>query len=417
MPVGIVNLPLELIELIIDELPDRDSLRSCCFVASIFRIRCQKRLLAWLRLSPRASFGSRWRTYTEIAAILDVYPHLAAYVTRVNIVLPDKNTPWYSADHEVAAESILRRLTHIRETTIIGVEYSIQEVPVITEVLDRALEILRAHGTMTQLLLQSVQRLPLDIMHRVLSSAPSIVLLETGVADSSSIPSPSARRSLPGSGPIETLRVERSSTVTALLLRPEFAPYTNCLKKLSFDVRKQSKASNFALCFLATRTLECLDLSFVEHRLAHDTGSALPSHLPCLRQLALTFYPHQDDIRRQWIPPPFLISALSPSGAPVLARITINLIFPTAYAEIFDPDVLMELDEAFSAHPALENVHWSIFFELFSHPALFATVSAALQRALPKSSAKGYRLVDRTCFHFLSFLRSYMAVYNRIGSV
>ncbi|KAJ7052249.1 hypothetical protein C8F01DRAFT_1261962 [Mycena amicta] len=250
MSVGIVNLPLELIELIVDELPDYDSLRSCCFVASIFRIRCQKRLWAWLRLSPRASFGSRWRTYTEIAAILDVYPHLAAYVTRVNIVLPDKNTPWYSADHEVAAESILRRLTRIRETTIIGVEYSFG-VAAITEVLDRALQILRAHGTMAQLMLYSVQRLPLDIMHRVLSSAPSIVLLETGVADSSSIPSPSARRSLPGSGPIETLRVESSPTVTALLLRPEFAPYTNSLKKLSFDVRKQSKASNFALCFLS----------------------------------------------------------------------------------------------------------------------------------------------------------------------
>ncbi|KAJ7052271.1 hypothetical protein C8F01DRAFT_1171503 [Mycena amicta] len=373
-----VDLPLELIELIVDQLPDDDSLR----------LWSSLRLGSW----------RPWRTYTEIAAILDACPHLAGYVTKVSISL-------HRWANEVVTESVLRRLTHLREVTIAGRPDFSKEDALVAEVLDRILNTLRAHGTMTQLALRHVRKLPLDVMHRILITAPSLDLVSTSVELSPSIPSASG--SLPRSRPTESLRLRNSGTVARLLLLPEFAPYyANSLKNLSSHVNQRLEGSNVALCFLAAQTLESIVLHFLNYTLSHDLGSVLPSHVPCLRHLTLGL-PARHGVA--WIPPPCLINVLFPSCAPVLACITLDLQgpkeshhFPIDYTRIFHPDVLMELDDASSAHPALERLHWCIYRHLGSHPTNLDTVSAALRPALPASSAKGL-LVIEICWNPVRF--------------
>ncbi|KAJ7052270.1 hypothetical protein C8F01DRAFT_1337709 [Mycena amicta] len=393
MPLEMLDLPLELIELIVDRLPDDDSLRSCCLVASIFRRRCQQRLWCSLHLQVRVSRhagGSRGRsrTYTEIAAILNTSPHLAGYVTKVYMHL-SRMSNW--ANQELAAESILRRLTHVRKARISGSRTCSTEHALVAEVLDWTLEILRAHGMMARLLLHRV-KLPLDVLCRVLRSAPSIDFGATSVAHSSSISSPSTSGSPPGCA-MKTLQVVRSPAVAALLLRPEFAPYTSSLGVLSFEVvvRKESNRSNFALCFLAAQTLEFIHLGFLDKTVSDDAGSVLPSHLPPLRHLVVSFHTHHGGAT--WLPPPFLMSLLSSSSAPTLAHITLNFIPKPAedITRIFYPDnALSELDRALDIHPTVKRVSWHV---VHLGPANFKEVSAALRRALRKSSAKGLLVI------------------------
>ncbi|KAJ7068841.1 hypothetical protein C8F01DRAFT_624437 [Mycena amicta] len=395
MSLTIVDLPFELIELIVDQLPDNDSLRSCCLTASILRLPCQKRLLRSLRLSYRAGFPG-WRTYTEVAAVFDASPPLAGYVTSVFILFAGARNEW--DHHKAAAESVLRRLTHVRTAEIRGAGISPRfDKGLIVEVLDSVLDILRTHGTMSQLGFHRVHGIPLDVMRRVFTSAPSLTFRDATSVEDSSSPSLLSVGSLPGRGLFETLQVGVCPTVTALLLRPEFAPYTNSLRNLSFYAEKQSEGSNFALCFLATQTLQCIELIFPYKTLAHDPASMLPSHLPSLRRLLLTL--HNNRFFPTWKPPYFLLSLLSPSNAPVLTDIALELSFspPHAipvdgYTGIILASPLMEmLDTAFVGHPALERVHWSV---LFPPKVKLDTFSAALHRALPKSSARGLLLIE-----------------------
>ncbi|KAJ7069505.1 hypothetical protein C8F01DRAFT_1112996 [Mycena amicta] len=392
------DLPLEIIELIVDELPDDASLRSCSLVASIFRLPCQKRLLCSFQLSYHTGLWGRWRTYAEAAAILDAYPHFAGYVTTVYMHFPEMRTDW--ADNEVAAQSVLRRLTLVRTAEITGELGATTDFAAIAQVLDRVLDTLRVHGTMTRLVLHQFHELPLDVIRRVLISAPSLAFLSTTVVNTSSIPSASGF--LPGSRKrIQTLRIGGNQNIAALLLLPEFASYTSSLRELSFDIEGHLRESNFALCASAAQTLEYIAISFLYHTLSHDASNFLPAQLPALRQLAITFFTHHSESgnANDWLPLSFLISVLSTSRAPALNHITIRLstrtqnISPNQYAHIFRPDLLRELDNVLVGHPALRQIHCSVQFSPDRDPTRLDTFSSALHCALPKSSAKGLLVI------------------------
>ncbi|KAJ7073611.1 hypothetical protein C8F01DRAFT_1360460 [Mycena amicta] len=97
-------LPQELIDLILDVVPDNTTLKACCLVAREFRYTSQKRLFASLTLIPSFRF---WRkphlTVAKLANVLAESPHLATHVHRVKLFSDSGNaSPAWMRDDQCA---------------------------------------------------------------------------------------------------------------------------------------------------------------------------------------------------------------------------------------------------------------------------------------------------------------------------
>lgn len=271
------DLPPELIEAIVEAVPDDspESLQYVCLVASIFRVPCQKKLLHHLQIAhsilPQTYVTpiGRRHSYEEITAFLDDHPHVALYVTRVTVFFTGQASKWSGPEHKSAAESVLGRLTRIREAEFCAEAfYDAARSFSTAEVFEWSFDILRGHGTLQRLRVKSIANLPADVMCRIFHSAPALEISTTTVADFDSSFSPSP--GLSARGAIKTLKLAGNNRlVETLLLRPEFSPLTNSLKNLivllglSVDSQTPNNLSPFALTFLASETLEYIDIAFV----------------------------------------------------------------------------------------------------------------------------------------------------------
>ncbi|KAF7316084.1 hypothetical protein MIND_00126500 [Mycena indigotica] len=83
------ELPQELLDAILDQIHDRNTLRACCLSASCLRLRSQQRLFRSMRI-PRARRPHRQHKRQQrriIASIFAESPHLAQYVRDLTVEL------------------------------------------------------------------------------------------------------------------------------------------------------------------------------------------------------------------------------------------------------------------------------------------------------------------------------------------
>ncbi|KAF7302317.1 hypothetical protein HMN09_00865100 [Mycena chlorophos] len=114
----LVDIPPELIDAIVEHIPDVASLKSCSLVSRIFRFPCQKRLHHTLQLEfagPDSQRDPR-RTLEAVSRRFDESPHLAGYITRLSIQII---SPWRGPDDQSAfARRVFNSLGHVQKATI-----------------------------------------------------------------------------------------------------------------------------------------------------------------------------------------------------------------------------------------------------------------------------------------------------------
>ncbi|KAF7302339.1 hypothetical protein HMN09_00867500 [Mycena chlorophos] len=99
------HIPPELINAIVEHIPDDASLRSCCLAASIFRSPCQKRLFHSLSLHlPSGGGTSDRKPFHALAKRFEENPHLTSLVKHLSLHLPAIRGPIFFGtvgDHTV----------------------------------------------------------------------------------------------------------------------------------------------------------------------------------------------------------------------------------------------------------------------------------------------------------------------------
>ncbi|KAJ7069530.1 hypothetical protein C8F01DRAFT_516567 [Mycena amicta] len=238
-------------------------------------------------------------------------------------------------------------------------------------------------------------------MHRIFSAAPNLDLTGVSVeADKSSAPA----RQVEPLVSIRRLSAHNSDSAIALLLQPEFVPYTRSLKNLFIPLYSTTALAVLSpLCLAAAETLECIqfnDPSCDDWAVIREPqlGFHLPPRLPRLGHLSLTidhWCRYAEDFYPLWLFSDILLSGLSPSTTPVLTHLAIHLILHVGYGTEDSAEVLMQaLDNAFVCHPTLATVHWS--YRVAPAPLgareekrLCLAFYEILRNALPQASAKG----------------------------
>nr|GAT48292.1 predicted protein [Mycena chlorophos] len=116
----LVDIPPELIDAIVEHIPDVASLKSCSLVSPIFRFPCQKRLHHSLDLifaGPDSQRDPR-RTLEAVSRRFEESPHLAGFVTRLFVQLV---SPWCGADNQsVSARLVFDVIGQVKKAKIVA---------------------------------------------------------------------------------------------------------------------------------------------------------------------------------------------------------------------------------------------------------------------------------------------------------
>ncbi|KAJ7052327.1 hypothetical protein C8F01DRAFT_1164993 [Mycena amicta] len=406
-------LPPELIELIVERVDDVASLKSLSLTTSAFRIPCQKYLLQYLHLSLVAYDPRRGKylhkTYAEVDARFEHYPHLAGYVSQLFIDVDI----WSGADKDEldagvrAAGAALHRLTNVKNLTILS-----SVLPDLWEAWDRLplgltdavlywLELVghgSPTGTLRDLTVANIARFSPAAIQRFLAAAPSVTLEQLTVIEEdaaegqASIPAKEHRS-------VERLSIHGSPSVTALFLRPEFLTYAHSLRALTLGLGVSFDAV-VELCSANADTLEYLHLhssntfQVLDEETTTNLALRLGSPLSRLRHLCVSLSSHyleQHTDSVSIVLPAFL--------TPAFTHLTLDVpIIPKHNAGVvqkhtFSDRLLSAFDTALCEHPALTTVCWRPDIRVFpgdrTKPMHFSAFCKAITEGMPGAFAKG----------------------------
>jgi hypothetical protein len=99
-------LPQELFDAIIDEIHDKETLKSCALVATSFLRPSQRKLFR--------KVGGIGRHSRDTAAALAEFPHLVSYIHDLTILMP------FSASACLAVAGVLRSVQNIESLSVVG---------------------------------------------------------------------------------------------------------------------------------------------------------------------------------------------------------------------------------------------------------------------------------------------------------
>ncbi|KAJ7052267.1 hypothetical protein C8F01DRAFT_1261981 [Mycena amicta] len=412
-------IPPELIDAIVDEIgSDVTTLKSCSLATTVFREPCQKRLLWRLALTNHSY--NETRTYSEAAARFDVYPHLAGYVKVLELV----HTSHVEDDFYQPLRSVLIKLTRVSILNIFSMHWPAHEwkdVPhqFAAPLLD-FIRAARARGTLQQLSLVGLSKVPRTAMHHILMACPAVSLHPFSVQ---------LEDDAPGlDGDNVSTSIERLDTGLEDLNSPGkcslLLQYTRRLRALLLVVEAPvGSASTFvmpALCSATASTLECLSIDFSAQQAVYASNIA-PPHLPYLRYLSISF-DYQDCRTRPrgilYLLPIFLSNTLTQGAVPALTELVIRpelSVFGGTRSGADKltytiPAAIQELDDLLADYLSRRSgpaARWVPFF-CFEHDTglsvaeakveyatkHFPAFSDALRSTLSKATAMGMQVVD-----------------------
>ncbi|KAJ7675629.1 hypothetical protein DFH06DRAFT_663422 [Mycena polygramma] len=209
-------IPQELIEAILSEVEDMESLKACALVAPNFCVPTQRRLLSSLSLSLLPVYSHC--TPHQACLRLRESPHVAQYIIQLCV-----NTDEFSTD---ALEELLGKLTKVRKCTIRNARsYPWSHIRWTT------LPVIHFARTqnLTELHVAYLKDIPSHVLALIVSSAPKVSFYGVEISCSESIdwictPVDSCR--------MKQLLISDSDTVGAALQRPDFAPYIANIRRL-----------------------------------------------------------------------------------------------------------------------------------------------------------------------------------------
>ncbi|KAF7312825.1 F-box domain-containing protein [Mycena kentingensis (nom. inval.)] len=385
-------LPVELIELILEDVDDTPDLKSCCLAASVFRDRCQKKLLSSLEVIMDTASGSgsgsdagSKRTYTEAAKRFPQCPQLATYVSSLTIKLPPRAAPG-STDSSTAdsLHRVLNALTRVQSVTIepqirscdlfaFGDDGGLEDEagPYVWSYLPTnfgAILLQWLHGyaapskKLLHLALVDVE-IPVPVMHVVLGVAETVAAYDVAFrasTDTFTACAPSSAR-----GP-KTLRVGSSRAFWRFLATQEFEPYARRLEDISFplDSYEDPRILPTVLSSCAN-SLVSLSTTWFSYNIREGETIQLPHCFPRLANLEISIYHAHisPDLPESWLLPNFMRTLLLPHTTPALTTLAIRVLWTAIrHRRILTAPLsapLAEiLDSGIALHPTLRRMRW-----------------------------------------------------------
>ncbi|KAJ6452627.1 hypothetical protein C8R45DRAFT_1040415 [Mycena sanguinolenta] len=365
------SLPQELVDAILANVDDTESLKACSLVESRFRVPSQQILLEHITLSA-------WtENYGAARILLEESPHVTTYVTNLELRLcgprldsngSADNLPW-----------VLRQLVNVRQFAFGGHR--------------RRLHWDHMPSGLAEALLQFISRQHLLRLHvSFVTNFPGKILLKA--ASHLSFFAVELPKGVPDP-PVDNI----SSTVQELVLRsgcdgihilvayPYFRPYISTLRRVSFSPRDGRIE---AIVVPAADTLEQIHLD-CNDRNALTVLSSLPS-LPILR--TLEFKISTCCVGSLALILDIVSAVVNTHASHVLAEVVLT--FSSCEKELpAAKGSMMVLDEALVAHPAAPCIRWRMYFPNGeTYPAQFGDL---LKLSLPKAHelsrlvVEGYR--------------------------
>ncbi|KAF7307635.1 hypothetical protein MIND_00558800 [Mycena indigotica] len=382
------TLPYELVEHIISEVSHFPTLKSCCLAGSTFVQPCQRRLHTKILLNFAMKEQARARTASKVVEHFDESPHLAAYVTRLELDNIQDSHPIRDVIR------VLRLLTNIKHLSIAVSEdckHNWNDLPKkVTSTIFSWVE--QLSGALDTLVLLRLKMIPLPIMLRMVTMTRSLTITYGSVEGvSKSAPSlPAVKTEL------HHLDFSHSPSLGPLILRREYRTLANHIRSL---VAQPLNADTVTLCALTARNLERLRVTFTN--VNQVPPSIFPSHYPNLTHLRLTIHSHpmNDNLVSNFSFSPLLRVALDPASTRGFRSLTFYIIthvdahyrsrrfarytFPKAIA-------MMRLDSLLERHPMVKSVKCFAAFDSRDDPIqCFEPFAAAVRQQLPGVSAKG----------------------------
>ncbi|KAJ7468238.1 hypothetical protein B0H11DRAFT_2045989 [Mycena galericulata] len=376
------DIPQELIDCIIDELHDIESLKSCTLTARSFRDPSQRKLLRSLTLQYSPN-------YSAVYSLLKKSPHIAKYVKRLTIRMHHDTSGAHG--HWKKHEKVLGKLGGVRWCKIFG-QYSGTAWNSLTPGVRSAFIDFILHQPLRELHVYFISGIPLVVF---LNAPPLIVLedVDPGEQDALSLTKPHTSV-FTSNGGISTIHLrpakdlvlhEGTEEICAWILRPEFVSFIAALRRLSVDPEHDSARN---LIHAAAQTLEHLHLcSYLDSIQNYPVLPPLP---------ALRFFEAVLGLPEEPITPILnsISAMLSSDTSPNL--IEIDLTFWNCvnwdYLPPCVPDarVLAALDTALTDHPAVPTLRWRMY-DVQGDPAAFVTI---IRDGMPRARDKGQLVIE-----------------------
>ncbi|KAJ6563937.1 hypothetical protein B0H19DRAFT_1258466 [Mycena capillaripes] len=326
------RVPNELIEVIVREVGDIASLKTCPLVASNFRSPCQRILLCSLTLWTRL--------------FLYESPHVAAYITALSIWLPTTKTITSEVESFV---QILDWLGNVRCCAILAHLYcDRKDVPArVSSVIFRFL----SYQPLRDLQVAAIKNISVSAVCPLLGPGPD---------------DPFAITPHTSNPPWLIIRYQ-SDSISQLLGRPQSAGHTNTLRQLEIYVQSDEYVHTHALLDSAGHTLERIKF----HCNTPLRLSVLsPPSLPALREVEFSI--EATHSTSPW----FKDTILTPRATLVIPSLPLEHSLMTA------------LDHALIAHPASPSIRWR------TSGAGFSDFGPWMQGMMAKVHEKGRLVVE-----------------------
>ncbi|KAJ7134053.1 hypothetical protein C8R43DRAFT_956361 [Mycena crocata] len=330
-------LPQELLEGIISEVDDFDSLKACSLAASRLTERSQRILLRSLTLSG----WSNPPNYIAAWNLLEESPHIAPYITHLKI-LPRE----LFADFE-SLERVLAKLAHVQHCDLDGRHRTFRWRNVTPRLISTFIDFF-ARQPLRHLRLTRME----GISHTIfLGAAPSLCFFVVSVANAEDV--------IVDHPPFETTLNQLvvdvgSDDIPHLLTRPQLVPYTVSLGRLSIDPVPSRNFVRFSYPLAPP-----INGSKYTSSPPPPSSSALPN----LRTAEFVIHAfHQDPI--PWMLTTTSACILAPHASPALVEVVFTylaVVWQHERPPELDPMALPTLDAALVGHPAAPRILWRRF--------------------------------------------------------
>ncbi|KAJ7107955.1 hypothetical protein C8R44DRAFT_885337 [Mycena epipterygia] len=244
-------IPQELVDAIVHEVGDDGSLKACSLAASNLRWVSQRILLRSIKLDP----CDRSRDYKALCTLLSGSPHIATYITALDIQIPSSRAPLPTNDiREVLTNSHLVNVRRCRITAFPSISRWDEMASVVPDIIAfiRRQKLVELH-------LAHLEALPPSIIALVVSSASTVSFSHTVASlnmDADDVLQvadpifPMTQLLLSDYGPL--------GSVSNVLGRPEFSRYTANLRRLGLG------PDDTNLITAAARTIEHIRLDHLQ---------------------------------------------------------------------------------------------------------------------------------------------------------
>ncbi|KAJ7658245.1 hypothetical protein DFH06DRAFT_448248 [Mycena polygramma] len=389
-------LSQELVDAIIEELSDFDSLKQCSLVGPAFRYPSQRILLRFLTLRAPSAIAPQRTPFSTVLGFLEESPHVTGFITNLTVWIPRAVSP--IAEIETLIK-VLDRLTKVRSCALSGAagkeETSAQKWKGIPANLATALLGFLARQPLDRLRVRSLTFLPISILAHILASATMVTFVEAVCMEGCSMEDGShpdidetSTLVLPESFCLRSLGGGRIAvSILQVLVHPQFAKHLAHLRQLELPVNWSEYQYGLRILRTAADHLEQVTLNCLSYHTHKPIILPLPP-LPMLQRFEFSL--SIEDLGASWFTDA-IVALLAPALTPSLTKLVVR-IRRERYNSQVNPttNLLSALDDAVIAHPASPSIRWEVNYK----PQSFTTFQRRVEQYMPKTHERGHLFLE-----------------------